>query len=1122
MVMEDGTPFQGRLHAVVHDDSSGSRSCRVTLTDVTERKLMEEALGKSHAAVHEGEDKYRQIVETTRDGIWMIDVESRTTFVNRRMAVMLGYTPEEMTGKPIFSFMTDDARAIAERSVARRKEGITEEHDFCFQRKDGSEVWTIMEATPLISPDGTYEGALATVTDISGRKVAEANLQEAERRFREVLENSLDAAYKRDLRSSSYSYLSPVFAEISGYTPDEIKSLPLPTVLGLMHLDDVAEVQRVVAEAVSSATGRSFEIDYRFRHKAGEYRWLRDRFTVLRDAEGCAVALIGSVADVTERKQTEEQLKSLKENLTATLSALPDLMFDVDREGRFFDYRAPNTSLLLIEPEAFLGRRVQDVLPPPAARAISEGIAEAVRKGKHVGGRFPLTMPDGERWFELSISAKGEPVGGRERFIVLSRDITERREAEAAAREAEERYRLLAEATSEGVAILDEGRLTDCNKQFATMHGYEVAELSGRELVDFMSPESAASILEHRRAGSIGRHEGIAVRKDGSRFPVEGEERLVSHQGTTRSILALRDLTDQKRAKEEIEQLARLHEALIEINEAIPRVSSKAELFREVLRTLVERGGFRMAWIGWRDTDSPQVRLVASHGDESGYLNDISVYIDLRPEGKGPTGTAMREERPYICNDFMSDPHTLPWREAASRASWHSSTALPIRYAGEVRGALTVYSPVVNFFGDREVAVLEQAAADISFGLENLEREESLRENEREMREAQAIAGFGSYALDVGSGQWRSSEHLEAIFGIGPGWDRSVAGWGALIHPEEREAMTRYVVEQVIGRGTGFDRKYRIVRPSDGETRWVHGKGEVSFGPDGRVTHLKGTITDITERRAASKRINQLNAELEQRVRERTADLEAVNQELEGFSYSVSHDLRAPLRAIEGFSAIVVRDHGRGLDPEVRRLLGVVRTNTRRMSELIDDLLKFSRMSRTQVQRSRLKMKALAQFAFHEVAGDPETRAKIDFRLEDLPDADGDAGLVQQVWVNLLSNAVKFSAKTERPRIEVTGVVEGDLAVYRVQDNGAGFDMAYSDKLFGVFQRLHGVTEFEGTGIGLALVQRIVTRHGGQVWAEGEVGKGATFSFSLPVKPRSDSSTSWKKLVLPPGTTNIS
>jgi PAS domain S-box-containing protein len=265
-------------------------------------------------------------------------------------------------------------------------------------------------------------------------------------------------------------------------------------------------------------------------------------------------------------------------------------------------------------------------------------------------------------------------------------------------------------------------------------------------------------------------------------------------------------------------------------------------------------------------------------------------------------------------------------------------------------------------------------------------------------------------------------------------------------------------------------------------------------GRQGRLVLAK----DVTEQKRVEAEIRRLNVDLEERVRDRTARLEEANRELEAFSYTVSHDLRAPLRAIEGFSAMVIRDSGDRLDPEARSRLEVVRANVLRMAHLIDDLLALSRTSRAVLQRVPLKMRDLAESAFAEVTTESGTLAKTVFRVGELPDVEGDESLLRQVWVNLLSNAVKYSARKEKPVIEVEGAVEGAFAVFHVRDNGAGFDMAYAHKLYGVFQRLHGATEFEGTGIGLAIVQRIVVRHGGRVWGEGAVGQGARFFFAVP------------------------
>lgn len=259
----------------------------------------------------------------------------------------------------------------------------------------------------------------------------------------------------------------------------------------------------------------------------------------------------------------------------------------------------------------------------------------------------------------------------------------------------------------------------------------------------------------------------------------------------------------------------------------------------------------------------------------------------------------------------------------------------------------------------------------------------------------------------------------------------------------------------------------------------------------GNYVTSRTVVVDVSARKAADDRIRQLNSDL----RQKAAQLEAVNRELESFSYSVSHDLRAPLRAVDGYAQMLEEDYAAALDDEGRRLLGVVRGEAARMGQLIDDLLEFSRTGRQALQVDAVDMAALAREAAAQVgAGFPGATVEI----ASLPQAKGDRAMLKQVWLNLIGNALKYSARQPQPRVEVGGRAEGEEAEYWVRDNGAGFDPRYAGKLFGVFQRLHGAEEFPGTGVGLAIVQRVVARHGGRVRAEGAVDGGACFTFTLP------------------------
>ena len=375
-------------------------------------------------------------------------------------------------------------------------------------------------------------------------------------------------------------------------------------------------------------------------------------------------------------------------------------------------------------------------------------------------------------------------------------------------------------------------------------------------------------------------------------------------------------------------------------------------------------------------------------------------------------------------------------------------------------------------------------------------RSEELRISEEKFKNVFEYASVGKSMTSL-SGNLHANKAFSQMLGYTKKEIKDV-NWRELTHPDDIKKNDEITESILRGekRSARWEKRYLS---KTGEVIWVDISTTLQRDVNDQPLYFITTVVDITEKKGSEEKINQLNSELEKRVKERTSQLEEANKELQAFAYSVSHDLKAPLRAINGFSQFIVEDYGSKLDEDGRRLLGLIRSNTQKMDQLITDILSLSRVTRGEHRVSKVDMTKMAISMLNEVVS-PETQEKIRVKIGILPEIYADSTFIKLVWINLISNAVKFSSKEKISEINIGGYSENEFNIYYIKDNGVGFDPEYSSKLFGVFQRLHKTTEFEGTGVGLAIVQRIVHRHGGKVWAEGKVGKGATFYFSLPVK----------------------
>ena len=319
--------------------------------------------------------------------------------------------------------------------------------------------------------------------------------------------------------------------------------------------------------------------------------------------------------------------------------------------------------------------------------------------------------------------------------------------------------------------------------------------------------------------------------------------------------------SELKKAEEKIIKANRLYYIISHINQMIVHTTDELTLFKEICNISIELGKFRMAWLGIVNEKTQNVIPVAHCGEENGYLSEIKpISFDNVTEGRGPTGTAFREGKYSVCNDIEKDPKMAPWKTEALNRGYYSSIALPIKKAGKVMGIFSLYASEPGYFDEKEIALLDQIAEDISFGLDYFENEKQRIRAEKEitekeffLRESQKVGEIGSYELNFITGYWKSSEMLDSIFGIDQNQDRSIEGWVEIIHPDDRLKMDEYLRIDVIGKQKSFNKEYQIVRISDGQTRCVHGLGDVKFDNTGNITEMIGTIQDITERKKAEK-----------------------------------------------------------------------------------------------------------------------------------------------------------------------------------------------------------------------------------------------------------------------------
>lgn len=1011
-----------------------------TYTDITAQERAREAMQASEA-------RYRTLVQMSPDAVFA-HREGRIILANPAAAQLLGApSVETLLGGAIAQIVDPKDWPRVQERIAHLVSGLTDHvalSELSYRRLDGRSI-DVESTGTLIDLDG--EPAVLTVArDITERKRIADQVQR-ERDFRQHLIESIPGVFYLFDHTGRFILWNRNFERVVGYTAEEVsKAHPLDFFAGA---DKELIAERIGKVFVSGMA----EAEAKFLHKNGTgrpYHFTGDRVSL----ENGEFGLVGVGIDISERVRMQEALQRQTEVMQTTLEHLPQGISVTDADlhmramnRRYFDLLDIPESLrhegvpleALFRCNALRG----EYGPGDPDALVQERMERARRFEPH---HFKRVRPNG-----MVLDIRGTPLPGGG-FVSSYTDVTEQERAAEALRQSEKRYRMLIDLSPDGIIVHRHRRILIANPAAAKLCGLDSPEEAiGRDVLDFIDPgfhqlvRDRVALLEREpERFRLPRSEIAYLRADGSSVPVEGTATVIALEDGPAIISVLRDITERREADNLIRRERDFSRKLIE---SVPGIfylfdaSGQLLLWNRNLETLLGRSSEAVARMS--------ALQIFQEGD----------WYELRRAARRVVKVgAANLEASLLAADGRRIPHYITG----------------VRY--EVEGR----------------AVIIAMGVDVS---ERKRAEAAIAASESRFRSIFERAVIGIATADREGTLTDANEALAQMLGYSR---QELQGMhiGRFTHPEDLEREMAHLRELASGASESYrmDKRY-IVR--SGQTVWADLLVNLLRDEQARPVGVLGMVVDITDRKRAEQTVRELNDSLERRVEERTAELAASNQELESFSYSVSHDLRAPLRAMNGFSHLLQHEYASRMDGKGLDYLSRIRAASKRMGELIDNLLELARVSRLELRREPIDLAAMAK-EIRALLEEHAPERKVQWNIAEHLPARADPVLIKALLENLLRNAWKFSAERSEAIIEVQSeTIEGET-VFVVRDNGAGFSMEYADQLFKPFQRLHDPVRFEGTGIGLAIVHRILRRHGGRIWARSEEGKGSAFYFTLP------------------------
>jgi len=1024
--------------------------------DITDRKAGEQALKESEA-------RWQFALEGSGDGVWDWNLQTDDVFFSRQWKSMLGYEEHEVSAR-LEAWETrvhpdDKARCYAD--LDKHFSGATaiyrnEHRMLC---KDGSYRW-ILARGKLIewTVDGKPARIIGTHTDISDRKQAAAALQASEERLRLALEAAKQGLYDINLQTGE-AILSPEYMAMLGYTPEEFDRTDRGW-RDRLHPDERAIVFQTYQEYVSG-NRPNYQIEFRQRTKSGDYKWILSLGKIVAwDEDGRPLRMIGTHTDITDRKQSEMQLRDLNDRLRLAMQAAKMGIWELDIvndrltwDDRIYELYGLQPDLHPASLETWESTiHLEDV---DYCREVTYQTLANKSEGEL---SLRAILPDGnlryiESYFLVQQDAQGQPL----RMVGVDLDITERKRAEEERLQAEKlrlELRLLERILDSVLAGYWDWDIPNHREYMSPglkqMFGYADHELEN-------VPETWQRLIFAEDLPSVFECFERHIHSHGEE-PYYNEVRYHHKDGSTVWVLCAGQVIEWGADGQPLRMVG-CHVDITQLKQTEAQLQKSEAHLRQAQR-ISKLGSWEFDVATEKITWSDQVFALFGRDPAIGPPKSFMELQQLIDPA----------DRDFHQATVAQTIATLQPYDIECRVQRTDNTLAYMQAKGET---------IVNAAG--QVVQLVGTVLDIT---ERKQAEVQLQMLSDRLTLALQAGAIGTWDWDLVN-EVRWDERMYEIYGL-QDLDRVALyqDWIRQVHPDDVATVEAALQAAVRG-----EQDYRLefrIRRTDGELRWIRAEAIVRRGEKGEPLHMIGINYDITAAKQAEAKLLQTKTQLE-----------ASNCELEAFAYSVSHDLRAPLRAIDGFSKALLEDYGDRVDEEGKDYFDRIRRNVQRMGLLIDDLLRLSRVSRSEMQYTTVNLSALVQEQINDLqAAEPER--VVQFIVA--PDAivAADLTLMRVVICNLLENAWKFTSHHSCACIEF-GIIETEPElIYFIRDDGAGFDMSYVSKLFGVFQRLHGIDQFPGTGIGLATVQRAVHRHGGRVWAEAAIEQGATIYFTLP------------------------